>query len=119
MRQKTGMRSAEEQSRDRYPALTIRARDALRGVLATHSPTTLLDNRKWPPSLREPLVALCASSRRDGDSAEQLLICVKQAWWSLPQQRRALGDCGSEVLSRIVTACIEEFYRADNPERAD
>jgi hypothetical protein len=119
MRQKVGTPSADEQGRERYPALTVRARDALRGIFASHSPAILLDNRQWPAALRDSLATLCASAQQDGYPIEQLLISVKQAWWSLPQQRFALGEFGSEVLALIVSACISEFFRDPAPERAD
>ncbi|HEX6816371.1 MAG TPA: hypothetical protein VF102_11895 [Gemmatimonadaceae bacterium] len=57
---------------------------------------------------------VCAIARSAGLLPEELIVAVKQSWNSrhelrAPTQRRRL----EEVLSSVISACIEEFYRVD------
>jgi len=61
--------------------------------------------------LRDAIRVLCSEVHHDGLQAEQLIITVKQTWQSLPEvQRIPPGTPRNEILARIVTLCIEEFY---------
>lgn len=61
--------------------------------------------------LRDAVRVLCSEIHRDGLRAEQLIVTVKQTWQSLPEvQRIPPGAPRNDVLARIITLCIEEFY---------
>jgi hypothetical protein len=120
MRAMSSADSGREASRDRYPALAREARTILRAIVDEHSVPTLVSSRSWPPPLRGQLAILCAQAKRDTVPIEQLVVSVKQAWRSLPQQRIRLGDLGGEVLTAVVTVCIEEYFADVEPiYRAD
>lgn len=57
---------------------------------------------------------VCAIARAAGLLPEELIVAVKKSWNSRhelrpPGQRTRL----EEVLNSVISACIEEFYRAD------
>jgi len=52
----------------------------------------------------------CDRARQNGLRAEELLIVLKETWRQLPETRPLRLDA-AEVLARIVTACIAEYYR--------
>jgi len=61
--------------------------------------------------VRDAFRILCVDARRHDVRAEQLVIAIKQGWSSLHEQRprpRAAGP--DELLNRIITACIDEYY---------
>ena len=51
-------------------------------------------------------------ARKKGIQAEQLLLVLKDIWYSLPAVR-AIEDSGAQIrlLQRVVTMCIKEYYR--------
>ena len=57
---------------------------------------------------------VCAMARAAGLLPEELIVAVKKSWGSrhelrAPAQRRRL----EEVLTDVITACIDEFYRVE------
>ena len=61
--------------------------------------------------LRRAIRLMCGEARRHDLRAEQLLIIFKHAWNSLPEvQQLPYGRERTDLLSRVVTMCIEEFY---------
>src|SRR4051812_11136880 len=61
---------------------------------------------KLQPALRE----IAIEARRKGIHAEQLLVVLKDAWFTLPPVRDAKGDDQNSLLQRVVTMCIREYY---------
>ena len=53
----------------------------------------------------------CERARQDSLRAEELLVLLKETWRQLPETRQLRLD-GHEMLARIVTACIAEYYRS-------
>jgi hypothetical protein len=67
-------------------------------------------------SMHRALSIVCRETRGAGVRVEQLIIAVKQAWWSIPETREVADtDESQRALDRIVSACISEYYadRAD------
>ena len=75
---------------------------ALAAFLANPSDTKGLES-----ALRE----LTAEARAKQIHAEQLLIVLKDIWFSLPQIRGASpGAMQNDLLQRVITQCIREYY---------
>ena len=60
--------------------------------------------------LRESMRRVCVIAHARGVQIEQLLVMVKDAWFELPEPRRILQDHSTDVLSRVVTLCIDQYY---------
>jgi hypothetical protein len=87
-----------------------RAATALRAALQGHLRQPVPDQ-----ALRRALHALCADARARNLRSEQLILIFKQVWASLPDIQNRSGNRRQELLDRVVTICIEEYYtpRAD------
>ncbi len=85
------------------PAHAVAAlQTAVHGLLEGQSPG-------W--DLRRALRTLCDLAHRENLRVEELLLLLKQAWQSLPEVRdMPPGRERQDLLSRIVSMCIEEFY---------
>ena len=81
-----------------------RARIALSGYLD--------DSEANGQNLRDALDVMAAEAREKKMLPEQLLVVLKDTWYSLPAVR-AVEDSGAQVrmLQRVVTMCIKEYYR--------
>lgn len=80
---------------------------ALRNALRTH-----LAGRPTGGELHRALNALCAEAHGRGLRAEELVIKLKQALLQLPEvQALPHGSDRNDLLNRIVSLCIEEYYR--------
>jgi hypothetical protein len=63
--------------------------------------------------LQAAIRAVSAEARQHGIHAEQVLVVLKDLWFGLPQIRSASpGDQQPEMLQRVVTLCIREYYSA-------
>jgi hypothetical protein len=61
----------------------------------------------------QPALRLVASEARDRKvHAEQLLVLLKDVWFSLPTVRADSVDGQQQMLQRVVTLCIREYYSA-------
>jgi hypothetical protein len=62
--------------------------------------------------LRIALDAMAAEARSKSMLPEQLLVVLKDIWYTLPAVR-AIEDPGAQIrlLQRVVTMCIKEYYR--------
>ena len=49
--------------------------------------------------------------------AEHLLIELRRIWRDIPEARYLDPRAHEELWDRLVTACIEEFYRSDTDAR--
>ncbi len=62
--------------------------------------------------LRLALDGLAGEARAKQMLPEQLLVVLKDLWYSLPAVR-SIDDAGAQIrlLQRVVTMCIKEYYR--------
>ena len=81
------------------------ALDALRSALEEY----LISGGKTP-SLQPALRRIAQEARQKKIHAEQLLIALKDVWFALPQVTRTPNDRQNELLQRVVTFCIREYY---------
>lgn len=87
--------------------------DALRRVLSDTPAQVLLarDGHLEQP-LRDVARALADDARaRDAVRAERLLIELRRIWRDIPETRYLDPKANEELWDRLVTACVEEFYR--------
>jgi hypothetical protein len=58
------------------------------------------------------VLAKCAiEAKRKGVLAEQLLIVLKEVWYSLPQvSNQARNDVQTRLLQQLIARCIQEYY---------
>ncbi len=78
-------------------------RAALREYLTTGSSSVL----------QAPLVRMASDAREKTMLPEHVLIALKEVWNALPEVR-AMSDAAERIqlLQRVVTMCIKEYYRA-------
>jgi hypothetical protein len=82
---------------------TIRA---VRGALVEY-----IDSPARSGALRRALRVMAAEARERSMLPEQLLIVLKDIWYSLPDVRRMPEpDDRIRLLQRVVTICIKEYY---------
>jgi hypothetical protein len=60
--------------------------------------------------LRTTIRRACQSARESGLRAEQLLIIVKEVWRELPEARHVPHSDADDVLARVITLCVNEYY---------
>ena len=90
------------QPRDFSEAAVVALRSALQARLRGAAPD---------PTLRRAIRLMCDEGRRQDMRAEQLLIILKRAWQSLPEVfERTREIRRDDVLGRVITMCIEEYY---------
>jgi len=91
----------------------------LRRIVANTPPYVLLqDDPHGTQSIRSAARALADEARaHDAVRAERLLIELRRIWRELPEARKLEPEAHEQLWERLVTACIEEFYRPANPPR--
>jgi len=67
----------------------------------------------------EPIRRLCELARARDLRVEQLLIMIKESWQALPEARRLLRQDAEDILARVITASIEEYYHSSSRQLAD
>jgi hypothetical protein len=67
---------------------------------------------------RRALRAVCEEARENSILVERLVILCKDVWRSLPEARQLPRDVREATLARVITLCIDEFYRADGDGRS-
>jgi hypothetical protein len=93
------------------PALSAQAMATLREGLAT-----CRSKRGLTPEAQAAINSICDTAHTDGWSAEHLLMAVKDACYTSPEIAHLTTTSERDAfLSKIVTACIREFYKADRP----
>ena len=87
--------------------------------MLTHTPAHVLlsDESQIGQPLRDVARMLAEEARaRDAVRAERLLIELRHMWRDLPEARHLEPRAHEQLWQRLVTACIEEFYRlSDSP----
>jgi len=64
-----------------------------------------------PSQLRAEIREVATAARGAGMRPEQFLWVVKESWSALPEVRTNDRQIARDLLSGIVTLCIDEFYR--------
>jgi hypothetical protein len=90
------------------PAIVTEARRALRDALGTMPNDA--DRAAHYAALTAPLARLCEETKRRGLRAEQLIIAIKCAWATLADTGWWRRDADGELLSLVITVCIEQFF---------
>ena len=72
---------------------------------------SLQDTEAHGNDLRDALHAMASEARTKSMLPEQLLVVLKDVWYTLPAVR-SLEDSGAQIrlLQRVVTMCIKEYY---------
>lgn len=60
--------------------------------------------------LKQLLVRAADEARQKGVQAEQLLVAMKDIWYSLPQLAHSGTDVQSRLLQQLIARCIQEYY---------
>lgn len=90
-----------------HPELTAASVSALRTALIAY-----LENRETP-ALETALHHIAVEARTNQIHAEQLLIALKDVWFSLPRVRdNNHDDDQARLLQRVVSLCIRAYYAA-------
>ena len=63
--------------------------------------------------LRDSMRRLCNLAHNRSLTAERLLVMLKETWWDMQEAERVLGHRREEVLSRLVTLCIDEYFEPE------
>jgi hypothetical protein len=88
------------------PALETETVDALRNALAA---SVVRGNHA--DDLRELLCRAAADARSKGMQAEQLLIALKEIWYSMPEVTNASSALvENSLLQELISRCIQEYY---------
>jgi hypothetical protein len=72
--------------------------------------TTYINEPENTGSLKPALERIAAEARRKRVHAEQLLVLLKDVWYTLPQPKRNDVESQNRLLQRVVTLCIREYY---------
>ncbi len=92
----------------RDPQLRELAHGALRR--AAHAARAARVEDAVDADARELVRRTCNTARERGLRAEQLLLVLKEAWRELPEAQRIPRYNSLEVLARVITVCIHEYY---------
>jgi hypothetical protein len=61
--------------------------------------------------LKGLLARAAADARQKGIQAEQLMLALKDIWYSLPQLATQPGsDVETRLLQQLISRCIQEYY---------
>ncbi len=75
---------------------------------------TCRSRRGLTPEAISSIASLCAGAHRDGWTAEQLLVAVKEACYTSPEISHLTTTSERDsFLAKIVSACIKEYYKDD------
>lgn len=71
----------------------------------------VVDGKSSCAELRTPVKQLCVFARSEDIKAEELLVRFKELWANLPPLAGLpRGRQRNDLMARIATMCIEEFY---------
>jgi hypothetical protein len=63
--------------------------------------------------LKDLLKRAAADARKRGVMAEQLLLALKDVWYSLPQlSTKPVSEVQTRLLQQLIARCIQEYYAA-------
>lgn len=88
------------------PRLEADTLDALRTVMQR-----AMQRGDHAQELQDVLIRAASEARDKDMHAEQLLVMMKDLWYSLPEVRQAGdGERQTELLQELVTRCISQYY---------
>lgn len=90
-------------------SLDAELRDLMRGVLI-HAVYAVRFAEVTGDDGSRLVQQICREARVRGLRAEQLIIMMKDTWYRLPEARRLQFPHADDVLARVITTCIEEYY---------
>jgi hypothetical protein len=92
--------------RTRSPRLEAETLDALRGVMQR-----AMQQGDHGQELQDVLSRAADEAREKDIHAEQLLIIMKDLWYSLPELRSVVdSDRQTVLLQELITRCITQYY---------
>jgi hypothetical protein len=107
------IRLSEGSEPGQHHTFSPEAMEQLRRGLATCRAT-----RGLTPEARDAISMLTNAARRDGWTPEQLLVAVKDACYTSTEISHLTTTSERDAfLAKIVTVCIQEFFRDGHPER--
>ena len=102
------MMMAHDWSSDTPASISLETMTALRSALVSY-----VQDPDDGSALRPALRQLALEAHEKAVAAEQVLIVLKQVWYTLPGQRELPSpEDRSQLLQRVVTICIREYYDA-------
>ncbi len=108
---RTSLAGSQVPTRSEHPALSPQAMTTLREGLAT-----CRSKRGLTPEAQSAIVSICDTAHKDGWTAEYLLMAVKDACYSSPEISHLTTTSERDAfLSKIITACIKQFYKGGAP----
>jgi hypothetical protein len=70
-----------------------------------------LDDGDHPEELKPLLARAATEARQKGLQAEQLLLALKDIWYSLPQiTKHPTSEIQTRLLQQLIARCIQEYY---------
>lgn len=94
---------------DRTPSTTLLDPAMVSELRATLARSVQTGNHG--EDLKALLSQAAAESRKKGIQAEQLLLALKDIWYSLPQlATRPASDVQTRLLQQLIARCIQEYY---------
>ncbi|MFL5607941.1 MAG: hypothetical protein ACJ8AD_15930 [Gemmatimonadaceae bacterium] len=97
-------------------ALVRRAHELLEDVVNRHPVAVMMDKGLRGHVFGPPMTTLCDEARARQLPIERVIVAVKHAWSRLPVRRTQLGDVSTDVLSSVISVCIEQYF-ADSERR--
>lgn len=92
--------------RSSHPGLDPATLAELRAALARS-----LASGSHGDELRDLLRRLAVQARERGLQAEQLLLALKEIWYSMPElSTRPGNDVQTQLLQQLIARCIQEYY---------
>lgn len=76
----------------------------------TSALTRYMANESDHAAIQPALARVAAEARELRVHAEQLLVLLKDIWYGLPAMREIDVEKQAQMLQRIVTLCIREYY---------
>lgn len=86
------------------------SRVVLRGALRSTPRGEDKGEVAFDAEVRTMMRQACDAAHECGWHAEQLVIMLKSVWRELPEAQVTRLRDGDEVLSRVITLCIDEYY---------
>lgn len=97
------------------PVMVAEAQRVLRETLGRMSDDA--GRAAYCAALAAPIATLCEEAKRRDLRIEQLIVAVKSAWATRPDARWWRRDADGDLLSIIVTVCIEQYFLSSDRAR--
>jgi hypothetical protein len=97
-------------------ALVRQAHELLEATVNRYPVALMMDKRLRNSVFGPPMATLCADARSRHLPIERVIVAIKLAWSGLPERRLQLDDVSTDVLSSVISVCIEQYF-ADSERR--